>query len=225
VINQGTLDANNIQINDYIPAGLKLSDLRWRQSGEVATLRAPIAHLGVGKRISVDIIFTIDATLDSTCIVNNAEIKSASNILGIADADSIPNSENGSTPDPDDNDISDTTGGDDYDPAMIYVTCACHKPTVCPSSLTLNVSNITANSAKLKWNYSANSDGFEIYSNGQFITYVNANTNSYKLTGLKGKTKYTVKVITVLGSDAKATAVFTTGDDFGWLPAVYHMLN
>ena len=229
IVNQGTLDATNVQINDYIPRGLRLSDSRWTQSGSVATLKTPIARVAAGKSVSVDIIFIIDANIHSRSIVNNAEIKSASNILGISDVDSTPGSENGSTTDSDDNDISNTSGADDYDPAVISVTCSCQVciQCGCNPTLTLEVSDITAKSAQLEWNYSANSDGFEIYSNGQFVTYVHANTTSYKLTNLKGKTEYTVKVITVLGDggDIYKTVVFKTGDDYGWLPAIYHMLN
>ena len=228
IINQGTLDAINVQINDYIPTGLTLNDADWRSSGGVATLKTPIANIAAGKRVSIDITFRINANLHSTNIVNNAEIRSASNILGISDIDSIPGSENGSTRDPIDNDIGNTTGFDDYDFAVINVKCPCHVavPCGCMPTLTLAVSGITNNSAQLKWNYTGNCDGFEIYSNGQFVTYVDANTNNYKLTNLKGKTKYTVKVITVLGDggDIYKTVVFKTGDDYGWLPAIYHML-
>ena len=213
IVNQGTLDATNVQISDFIPAGLSLSDFRWRKSGSVATLKTPIARIAAGASVSVDIIFRIDANIHSTNIVNNAEIKSASNILGISDRDSTPNS---------------GIGTDDYDTAKINVKCSCQVCIACgrTPTLTLEVSDITANSAQLEWNYSANSDGFEIYSNGQFVTYVNANTSSYKLTNLKGKTEYTVKVITVLGDggDIYKTVRFKTGDNYGWLPAIYHML-
>jgi len=229
IVNQGTLDATNVQINDYIPTGLRLSDSRWTQEGSVATLKTPIARIAAGKSVSVDIIFMIESNIHSRNIVNNAEIKSASNILGISDVDSTPASENGSIPDPNDNDTADTSGGDDYDPAVISVTCPCQVCIACGCipTLTLEVSDITANSAELAWNYSGNSDGFEIYRNGEFVAYVNANTSSYKLTDLKGKTKYTVKVMTVLGDggDTSKSIVFTTGDDYGWLPAIYHMLN
>jgi hypothetical protein len=229
IINQGTLDAHNVQLNDYIPAGLTLNDADWTSRGGVATLKKSISNIAAGKSLSVNITFRINANLHSTNIVNNAEIKSASNILGIPDIDSIPGSENGTIRDPIDNDIGNTVGFDDYDFAMINVKCSCHAaiPCECMPTLTLTVSDITDNSAQLKWNYSGNCDGFEIYSNGKFITYVNANTHSYKLTTLEGKTKYTVKVITVLGDggDIYKTVVFKTGDDYGWLPAIYHMLN
>jgi len=229
IINQGTLDAYDVQINDYIPTGITLNDTSWTSSGGVATLKTPIAYIAAGKSISVDITFRINANLHSTNIVNNAEIRSASNILGIPDIDSIPGNEDGTIRDPVDDDIGNSSGFDDYDFAAINVKCSCHVavPCECMPILTLAVSSITANSAQLKWNYTGNCDGFEIYSNGQFVTYVNANTNSYKITNLKGKTQYTVKVITVLGDggDIYKTLVFKTGDDYGWLPAIYHILS
>ncbi len=36
VFNQGNVDANNIEITDYIPNGLMLSDTNWTQSGSIA---------------------------------------------------------------------------------------------------------------------------------------------------------------------------------------------
>ena len=182
--------------------------------GSVAILKTPIARVAAGKSVSVNIILTIDSAIHSKNIVNSAEIKSAINILGISDRDSTPNS---------------GAGTDDYYAASIAATCSCQVCMMCGCrpTLTLKASNVTANSAVLKWNYFGNSDGFEIYSNGQLVTYVHANTTSYKLTNLEGKTQYTVKVITVLGDggDLYKTVVFKTGDDYSWLPAIYHMLN
>ena len=37
VINQGSLDATNVEISDYIPTGLNLTDGAWAQSGSIAT--------------------------------------------------------------------------------------------------------------------------------------------------------------------------------------------
>jgi len=36
VFNQGTVDASNIEITDYIPTGLTLNDSNWTQSGSLA---------------------------------------------------------------------------------------------------------------------------------------------------------------------------------------------
>jgi len=196
VINQGTLDAKNVQVTDYIPAGLTLHDPGWRSSGNKATLRTPIAIIPTGSSKSIDIAFKIDESLHSTKILNIASIVS-----------------NGATI---------------YAQAPIEVTCPCNicVPCGCRPTLTLNVSDITHQSAELKWNYTGNCDGFEIYRNGYFVTYVNANTDSYTLMQLIPDTEYTVKVDTVLGDggDVSDSVVFTTKQGFNWLPAVYHIL-
>lgn len=118
VYNQEKATATNIQINDYIPAGLILDDSNWVVNHGVATLKTPIASLGQNQHTKRYIVFKIDQNFYGTTIVNNAEIASAD---GGTDIDSVPGSENGSTPDPLDNDTADSTGGDDYDPASIQV--------------------------------------------------------------------------------------------------------
>jgi uncharacterized repeat protein (TIGR01451 family) len=121
VYNQGTLDATQVQVNDYIPTGLILHDSNWHTANGVATLKTPIASIPKGESKSVSITFVIDADFDGDTIVNNAEIADGNNSLGKPDVDSTPASEDGSTPDSRDNDTADTTGWDDYDPAIVQV--------------------------------------------------------------------------------------------------------
>jgi uncharacterized repeat protein (TIGR01451 family) len=119
VLNQGELNATEIQLNDYIPAGLILDDANWVANGGVATLLTPIAKLESKMSTTVDIGFTIDSKFEGRTITNNAEIASAK---GGVDIDSNPSSENNSSnPDSNDNDVNDKLGGDDYDPATIEV--------------------------------------------------------------------------------------------------------
>ncbi len=72
VFNQGQIDANNIEITDYIPTGLTLTGSEWTQSGSLATrtLSGTIVPNGTG---SLDISFVVDATATGT-ITNTAEI-------------------------------------------------------------------------------------------------------------------------------------------------------
>ena len=126
VINQGSLDAFNVGINDYVPAGLTLADAAWTNVGGVATLVSPIATVPAGTTETVSITFTIDANFMGTSITNNAEIGTADNDTDPtntppSDIDSTPASEDGSTPDSNDGDTADTTGGDDYDPETIVL--------------------------------------------------------------------------------------------------------
>jgi len=130
VYNQGTLDASNVQINDYIPQGLILDDSNWQENGGVATLKSPIAQLAKGEQTTVTITFKIARDFHGDVITNNAEIAAASNRLGKDDIDSTPASEDGTTPDPNDDDTADTTGGDDYDPAIVKVKPANVSPEV-----------------------------------------------------------------------------------------------
>ncbi|MBK6889917.1 MAG: DUF11 domain-containing protein [Sphingobacteriales bacterium] len=51
VYNQGTADAQNIQITDYIPSGLALNDVDWTDNAGLATLNTPIASLAAAKAL------------------------------------------------------------------------------------------------------------------------------------------------------------------------------
>ena len=85
IYNQGTLDATNIQISDYIPTGLTLSDANW--SGNPATLNTPIAFLGAHDSTVRTITFTVNSNFQGTSIRNWAEISAAA---GGTDIDSDP---------------------------------------------------------------------------------------------------------------------------------------
>ncbi|MEZ5048537.1 MAG: hypothetical protein R2766_02685 [Saprospiraceae bacterium] len=55
------MDAYNVNVNDYIPAGLTLADANWTEIGGVADLNTPIAFIGAGDDATISISFTIDA--------------------------------------------------------------------------------------------------------------------------------------------------------------------
>ena len=74
VFNQGTLDATNVQISDYIPNGLILADANWSESGGIATLNTPIALLEAGATTQFEITFTVDENFQETVVRNWAEI-------------------------------------------------------------------------------------------------------------------------------------------------------
>jgi len=127
VTNQGSVDAYNVNVSDFIPAELILNDPAWTSAGNVATLLLPISTIAVGNSHTETITFTIDPAFQGSSITNNAEIASAdddtdSTNTPPTDVDSTPGSEDGSTPDPNNDDTADTTGGDDYDPETIMLT-------------------------------------------------------------------------------------------------------
>jgi len=124
VFNQGTLDAYDIEVNDYIPTGLLLADNAWTQTGSVASLLNEIPLIAAGANQVIEITFTVDPNYQEISLTNNSEIAFASDSDGgpaATDEDSVPNDETGATPDGSDDDTLDTTGGDDYDPATIGV--------------------------------------------------------------------------------------------------------
>jgi uncharacterized repeat protein (TIGR01451 family) len=73
VLNQGSVAAYNVEVSDYIPTGLTLSDATWTMSGAnaVKTIAGPIA---VGGSAVTTITMKIDAAFTGTKITNVAEI-------------------------------------------------------------------------------------------------------------------------------------------------------
>lgn len=90
VKNEGTLQATQVQLSDYIPQGLTLADADWTAANGIATLNNPIAVIPGGAAQNVDITFNIDSGYTGTSINNTAEIRSFSNPLGLPDDDSTP---------------------------------------------------------------------------------------------------------------------------------------
>ncbi|MCB0581790.1 MAG: DUF11 domain-containing protein, partial [Phaeodactylibacter sp.] len=110
VTNQGNVTAQNIQLWDYLPAGLTLSDNTWTLNGGLASYNTPIASLAAGASQTVEIDFVVAAGSGGTQIVNYAEIGAASNSAGLNDTDSTPG--NGAS----------GANEDDYDSAGITVS-------------------------------------------------------------------------------------------------------
>ncbi|GAB2558358.1 SdrD B-like domain-containing protein [Spirosoma areae] len=138
VVNQGNVLASTINLVDYIPAGLTLSDPNWTTavsgSGTIATLNTPIASLSAGASTTRTIIFTVNTGVTGE-LVNRTEISSAT---GGTDVDSSPDTNpvndaggaaNSGSDDALNGDGTGTPGGstaatdeDDADPAIITVT-------------------------------------------------------------------------------------------------------
>ena len=84
VFNQGTLDAYDVQVADYIPTGMTLADANWSDADAngVADLVTPIAMLGAQSSTMVSITFTIDNEFQGTSLVNHAEVSFATDTDG-----------------------------------------------------------------------------------------------------------------------------------------------
>ena len=129
VYNQGSMDAYDVDIADYIPSGMQLVDPAWTFNGAFATRRlaGPIAF---DSSLSTTIRLKVTGT--ATQQINFAEISRASDRLGGANvrdidsqADSIPNNDRGgrvSVVGEDDNINGGLNGDeDDSDPEVINV--------------------------------------------------------------------------------------------------------
>ena len=116
VINQGSIDATDVQVSDHIPSGLTLTDGSWMDNAGIATLNTPIPSVPAGESRTVNITFAIDADFVGTSIRNWAEISDAENALDQEDEDSTPDDTNFNQPgeenDLDDDDVIDEDGKD-----------------------------------------------------------------------------------------------------------------
>ena len=136
VHNQGTLDATDVDVTDYIPADMNFDPTAalnvansWSPGG-TTTASTTISSIAAGSFASVQILLEVDLAFTGTSIVNNAEITAADNSLSLPDEDSTPNDNSGTPPElGTDDEISDDSNGsvdnpideDDYDPAEIEV--------------------------------------------------------------------------------------------------------
>ena len=113
VTNQGTIDATNVEVTDYIPAGLTLNDAAWTQSGQNAT--RVIGTVPVGRTVTRTITFTINADAPNN-ISNFAEISEDNAPEGNEDCDSTPDGINGNQPGETDGALVDDEIGDGCNP-------------------------------------------------------------------------------------------------------------
>ena len=115
--NEGTLNATNVNVVDYVPAGLVLADTDWTlELSGAATLNDPIALIGIGETATVDITFQIANDFMGNSITNIAEISDPDNLLPMDD-DSTPNNDDGDQSE-DDEDAKEITVNQVFDLAL-----------------------------------------------------------------------------------------------------------
>lgn len=132
VYNQGSFDASNVIVHDYIPDSLQLTDSNWTEiSPQVAA--DTITFLGGGDSTKLQITLKIYSSFSGN-LINNAEIVSADG--GIDEDDPLSNTNDGTSNElATDNELNDDDPGtpgttdlsgdeDDYDPALIEVECS-----------------------------------------------------------------------------------------------------
>jgi len=127
IINQGTVDAYNIGVVDYVPTGLIPSDPDWTYVIPTATLNTPIPFLAAGTSTTVDIEMIIDPAFQGTSLVNYSEISEADDDMDPnndppTDVDSTPDADGSNDGPSEDNDTDNTNGDeDDHDPAELIL--------------------------------------------------------------------------------------------------------
>ncbi len=138
VTNQGSADAYDIEITDYVPAELTLTafgSTHGDVSVDLDTGIGTLAELLAGESKAYELSFTIDPDFQGTSIMNWAEISAADNDNDSSntppvDVDSTPDSENQNTDGEQDGTYVDDAidedgknGGDedDHDPALLTV--------------------------------------------------------------------------------------------------------
>lgn len=177
VFNQGDIDAANIVVTDYIPAGLSLNDANWSQSGETAS--RVHSFLRAGESANLNITFNVDADATGT-IRNIAEISSDDG--DDCDSTTDTNSANdnlvddaigvkcdSSTTDEDDHDIAEITIDPSENSACTTLTAS---PTSAQNSLTstLTCSGSGATSYLLEVRNSSNSVVFSSTNSSDSVT-------------------------------------------------------
>lgn len=137
VYNQGTLNATDIKVRDYIPDDMVFNpgdNSDFSESG--GNIEANIAFLATGKSEELTLTLQIASDFTGDCLINNAEIIDGNNLMSLPDQDdALSNTNDGSTNElATDNDIDDDGPGtpgsednpddeDDYDAHKVDVIC------------------------------------------------------------------------------------------------------
>ncbi len=183
VLNQGTIDAYDIDVTDYNPTGLGTATLIAGQTGvsENSANNFTVDFLSAGMSFTFEVEAVIDASFMGTSLINDAEITGGSDTDGgsnAMDIDSTPG--NNATPEDttNDNDIADTMGGDDQDPAQVDVvqTAICN-PSAAIFAIQPSCTNGTAGSdGYLQISSVTNADRFHWSTGSTFDDNAGANT-------------------------------------------------
>ena len=117
VFNQGSVTAKNIQVTDYIPAGMVLADPNWTNNGNGTATGSfgSVFTLAPGKSAQIQIRLQLLATATPGVIRNVAEISSAKDIDGnaVTDVDSVMDSNPNNDGPMTDNELNNANGDED----------------------------------------------------------------------------------------------------------------
>jgi gliding motility-associated-like protein/uncharacterized repeat protein (TIGR01451 family) len=121
VFNQGTINAQQIEVIDYIPTGLTLADNTWTSADTTATYNTNL-NINAGQSQTVTIRFSVDDFIEGN-LTNFAEITSAQDNLGdnVPDIDSSPDDTLGNDTNVDDEINNGGGDEDDFDEAVVSI--------------------------------------------------------------------------------------------------------
>ena len=127
VFNQGTLDATDVEVTNYVPTGT-LFDPALNPGWDATAVNALISELVAGEDTTFSIVLTIDPTFQGTGITNWAEISDDNSAVADIDseADAVNFNQDGETDDLNDDNVVNQSGldgmdEDDHDPAHIVI--------------------------------------------------------------------------------------------------------
>ncbi len=133
VYNQGDVDAYDVTVADYFPSCLTYDAAKYSSHTAGGTVPVimdntvdgfEISFIPLGESVVVTLTMTVTNNCNEATIINNAEITGGSSVDDgpiALDSDSQPNNDNNSLADIDDNNITATDGGDDFDPAILNI--------------------------------------------------------------------------------------------------------
>ncbi|NNL93387.1 MAG: DUF11 domain-containing protein, partial [Saprospiraceae bacterium] len=137
VYNQGSIDATNVQVIDYVPEGFTFDPSLNTDFNIAGSNASAIVNVDSDEFVELDLVLSIDDDFGGNALINSAEIISANNALGLDDQDDDLANTNPNGVNPEllsDDDINDERPGtpgsmdnpndeDDYDPAVVDVNC------------------------------------------------------------------------------------------------------
>ncbi|MCD8540105.1 MAG: DUF11 domain-containing protein, partial [Leadbetterella sp.] len=107
ITNEGTIDATDVEVVDYVPEGLELLGDQWILTDDKAKLATPIVSIPAGEKVSIEITFKVSSDAKPS-LRNAAEISAAK---GGTDIDSVF----------DEDRHNDQEGEDDFDTSLITI--------------------------------------------------------------------------------------------------------
>jgi len=108
--------------------------------------------------------------------------------------------------------------------------CTCHTNTLERAPLMpsdTHLLSLSNTSATIQWQDNAfNELGFKIYKDNQLIAVTGKDERTFTIKNLKPRTTYTytIKSYNAYGVSYRALIIFTTKDDYSWLPAIYNSM-